>query len=492
MKVSILTVSLLGFLFTFSTQTFAVDFIVNLTTDQHDASTADGICDIDTVTAGLQCTLRAAVEQANALASNDRVLFNLPANSTITLTTANGGEILITNNGTLEIVGTGANNLTIDGGAGTNRIFYTNQATVTISGVTIMGGGGTGANNSGFGGAIFANFGTLVFNSVHVTANSAVSNSGGGLFFLGGTNHQILNSTFSANTAASCAGFNNQSGTLVITNSTISGNMTAAGGSGGGFCSNNNTTLRSVTVTDNSSNNSFGGGILFFGNGTLNLGNTIVAGNTGGSSPDIRIDPGTVVTTAGYNLIGNNDSVSATFPAGNPNANNDIVGTSTAPVNPMLAALADNNSINKTPTHELMTGSPAIDKGFSFGSTTDQRGLTRPADNLTITNATNGDGADIGAFEVQLAPTAASVLVGGRITTAKGRGILKVRVTVVGSNGETRTTLSNPFGYYHFADVPAGETYVFSVSHKRYTFNQSAQVLTIVEETNEVNFVADN
>jgi hypothetical protein len=46
-----------------------------------------------------------------------------------------------------------------------------------------------------------------------------------------------------------------------------------------------------------------------------------------------------------------------------------------------------------------MTGSPAIDKGSSFGLTTDQRGLTRPVDNPSITNA--GDGADIGAFEVR-------------------------------------------------------------------------------------------
>jgi hypothetical protein len=39
MKLSILSVCLLAFLFTFSTQTFAVDFTVNLTTDQHDANT---------------------------------------------------------------------------------------------------------------------------------------------------------------------------------------------------------------------------------------------------------------------------------------------------------------------------------------------------------------------------------------------------------------------------------------------------------------------
>ncbi|MDQ3748130.1 MAG: hypothetical protein M3367_03805, partial [Acidobacteriota bacterium] len=164
---------LLILILAFSTQTFAVDFTVNLTTDQRDASVADGVCDIDLSTAGLQCTLRAAVEQANNLAGNDRVLFNLPLNSTVTLTTANGGEILITNNGTLEITGTGANNLTIDGGTGTNRIFYTNQASVTISDVILRGGNGFGAILLYNGGAILAEEGSLTLDSVHVTGNGA-------------------------------------------------------------------------------------------------------------------------------------------------------------------------------------------------------------------------------------------------------------------------------------------------------------------------------
>jgi hypothetical protein len=47
----------------------------------------------------------------------------------------------------------------------------------------------------------------------------------------------------------------------------------------------------------------------------------------------------------------------------------------------------------------LQEGSKAIDKGNSFGATTDQRGLPRPADFPLITN--RGDGSDVGAYEVQ-------------------------------------------------------------------------------------------
>jgi Bacterial Ig-like domain len=62
---------------------------------------------------------------------------------------------------------------------------------------------------------------------------------------------------------------------------------------------------------------------------------------------------------------------------------------------------ADNGG--PTLTHALLEGSPAIDKGNSFGESTDQRGLPRPSDFVGITNA--ADGSDIGAFELQAPST---------------------------------------------------------------------------------------
>jgi hypothetical protein len=52
-----------------------------------------------------------------------------------------------------------------------------------------------------------------------------------------------------------------------------------------------------------------------------------------------------------------------------------------------------------TPTHALLAGSKAIDKGSAGTNSTDQRGFPRPIDTPAITNA--GDGSDIGAYEVQ-------------------------------------------------------------------------------------------
>lgn len=55
-----------------------------------------------------------------------------------------------------------------------------------------------------------------------------------------------------------------------------------------------------------------------------------------------------------------------------------------------------------------MPGSAAIDRGNSFSSTTDQRGLPRPSDFVTVSNTEGGDGSDIGAFELQAPPQLAA------------------------------------------------------------------------------------
>lgn len=85
-----------------------------------------------------------------------------------------------------------------------------------------------------------------------------------------------------------------------------------------------------------------------------------------------------------------------------------------------------------------------------------------------------------------LAPTAASVSIGGRVTTARGRGIARVRVLLTDLSGETRTALTNSFGYFRFEAVAAGENYILEARHKRYTF--APQVIFATEDLSEVNF----
>jgi hypothetical protein len=55
-----------------------VTFTVNNTSNDSDANTADDLCDTDLATSGNQCSLRAAIEQANATAGTDTIAFNIP------------------------------------------------------------------------------------------------------------------------------------------------------------------------------------------------------------------------------------------------------------------------------------------------------------------------------------------------------------------------------------------------------------------------------
>lgn len=77
-----------------------------------------------------------------------------------------------------------------------------------------------------------------------------------------------------------------------------------------------------------------------------------------------------------------------------------------------------------------------------------------------------------------LAPTAAGVTAGGRITNAAGEGLGSVSISLTGPQGDIRTILSNPFGYYEFDEVPAGESYVISVTSKTHIFDPSSRLIT--------------
>ena len=95
------------------------------------------------------------------------------------------------------------------------------------------------------------------------------------------------------------------------------------------------------------------------------------------------------------------------------------------------------------------------------------------------------------SFVQPLAPTAAGVSVSGRVTTAAGKGIRNVVVTMTDSSGIMRSTLSGISGVFRFEDVAAGETYIFGASGKRFTFNQPSQIHSITEEVTNIVFIGE-
>lgn len=331
-------------------------FIVNQTNDANDANTADNVCDVDLTTAGQQCTLRAAIAQANSTAEFDTITFSLPDASVITLTS---GALQILQS--VEIKGSGARNLTVRRSTASStpnfRIFNvigppfnTNLTiTVTISGLTATNGAGPG---DPYGGGIF-NAGASTLNLVEVALKNN-RGANGAAVFNAGTVLNLLRSTLNDNTAANSGGaIYNSYGTVNIANSTIASNAAANGGGIFNSDDNNNTvlTLTNVTISNNDAN--IGGGVT--NRRTALVRNAIIAGNTAHQNPDIY--GVSDFTSLGNNLIGRSD-LQVGFING---ISGDIVGTGAARVNPLLEPLRNNGG--PTDTMALIPASPAVDAG---------------------------------------------------------------------------------------------------------------------------------
>lgn len=479
-------------------QTFSVDTLVD------DASLID--CNAG---AANDCSLRGAILAANtSTGTADRIIFDQSAflfggGGTITLIV---GELVISDNVIIEQTSASAP-VTVDATDSGSRVFTVRAGvTATLTRLKLING-----NGGDRGGAIL-NSGNLTVNQSHITGNTA--SQGGGIYNNGGTlsvNRSTLNTNSAGGGGGAIYNFNGTIGATAIvtlTNSTVSNN-TAGGGFGGGyfgFADLGTTQLNAnnATVAGNIALN--GGGIAVTSStgqsARANLDNTIVGDNMAASGQDVFdnsaavvpagllvgavVVPGTI-TSSGYNIVENTNCASIMPQPCNGNLMQtcDQFG-----VDARLLPLADNGFVF-APTHGLNTAagnfSPAIDKGDS-ALNEDQRGQTRPVNNQDATTATGGNNSDIGAFELQNAPTAATVTIGGRVTNAFGKAIARARVSLTDANGDTRRATTDRFGFYRFYKVAVGETYILNATAGRYEF--APLVLSVTEATDELNFSA--
>jgi CSLREA domain-containing protein len=443
----------------------AITLTVNTTVDQNDGSATNGL------------SLRDAILIANADTTNDYII-NLTGGTTYSLTAF---SLIDTKGGDLDILGkvtiqsTGTQPATIDASGLTNadRVFevfnYLNLSNIVVKGgLKNENGGGIyirsnatallfnttvkdNSSSSLFGGGIY-NQGVLALINSTVADNKVVGSStdGGGISNSGQA--ILLGTTIKNNTAGSAGGIYS-SGTLTISNSTIYNN-TASQGFGGGIYHWGTTSLINSTVSGNKAD--YGGGI-YASNGILNifnstitqnavdetynfyvggiensgasvnLRNSIVAGNIGGS-PDLEGN----INGNNNNLIGNLSGASGTVGTGT-----DIVNP-----NPKLGPLQDNG--NGIFTHALLSGSPAINKGNNALITTDvfdidaddNNSETIPFDNRGSGYTRIYDGTvDIGAFEFQPAPNLSLSI--NDVTLTEGNSGTKNATFTVTLSGET-------------------------------------------------------
>ena len=435
-------------------QTNGLLFTVNDVADTADASVGDGIC-ADAVG---RCTLRAAVEESNATAARDAIIFNLPQPSIINLTL---GELTI--NYSLDIVGPGARRLTVQrstaAGTPNFRIFHVppGQISFNIRGLTIRNG------NDLSGGAMLIEPGGVagLYDSA-VIGNRAV---GGGAIAVNQSRLTVLRTLVSSNLADTSGGginITDSASNVTITCSTLTGNSASYGGAmnnEGALILINNTISQNAASASSSS-------IFSNASGSIKALNTIIGRDTAQPASALKgqfISLGNNIVTDARNSIGFTNGV-----------NSDQVSDNNA-IDPMLGNLADNGG--QSDTLAVLSGSPAINlanpcvlngicsqlPGVFIRGSLDQRGYLRP--NL-FSNET-----EIGAFE-QVGPIIAIRLgtVGVLFTSAFNPLSRFARSPVILTNARTLEKQYSTLklnGSVLFPGVRRDDVYIVEIKTKR-------------------------
>ncbi len=369
-------------------------------------------------------SLRDAITKGSVITFDSQVFGEPHGPQTITLQSA-----LPVIGGIQSILGPGANLLAVDRASGAGvpkfqifsvgQFLHTTSYPVVISGLTLANGDGGG------GGAIFVILTNLTVKGCVLTGN--IANGYGALW---GTNASVVldGCTISNNSAASDGAIGNEASnggtsTMTIINCTISGNTTTD------TVNNGPTVVRNVSDDKNST-------------ATMTLVSTTMSGNTGGFRQTSVADPtkatilvqNTIIASTGANFVSGNGGVYVSQGFNLSNQNNVAILNGTGDrnnTNPMLGQLQDNGG--STPTHALLPGSPAIDKG-NTSLTTDQRGFPRPIDDPASVNG-GGNNSDIGAYEFGSSPKALGNI-STRLRVESGDNVLIAGFIVTGTQGK--------------------------------------------------------
>ena len=353
----------------------AATFNVNSTADAADANPGNGVCAI----AGQSntCTLRAAIEESNALAGDDAV--NVPAgNYSLSL-----GALLVTGN--VRVLGPVAGLARVDGQL-LSRVFQVNSGRVELHYLDIVNGLALG----GSGGGVFNDRGQVLIGKCRVRSNRAdtggagIHNNSAGIVSIEestiGTNGHLVGgdakpqrgggiqnngvlyvdrSSIYGNVAGRAGGiFGGGSAYLIMRNSTVSGNK--ADIDTGGILNGGTAYLNNSTVAFNQGqvkppaidgfDPASAGGIS---GGSFHIANTVLAKNTNGPGTGLgtNLDCGGNITSAGHNLV---------LETAGCVIGGDLTGN-LAGQDPMLQALALNDG--STMNHALPAGSVAVNAG---------------------------------------------------------------------------------------------------------------------------------
>jgi hypothetical protein len=335
--------------------------VVNLLPD--DAGASSSACD-----GSVPCSLRSAINQANTLGAGeitvDTSQFSGGAPWTSTLT--NG---VLELNSNLSITGPGESQLSLSGN-NLSSVFQVDVAAIA----TISGLSATAGSSSGNGGAII-NAGSLTLSNVAVTDSMAVED-GGGIYSSGSLT--VNSSALSGNSATANGGGVACTGTSVFYDSTLSANT--ASGNGGGIDNSGALSIPQSTFYGNTAVD--GAGIENEAAGTLVMAQSTLSGNssssaTGGTVTNQDEVPSAV--TILNSVVAGNTALGGDCVSCGTQVSFNLFGVSAATLK--LGTLANNGG----PTQTLLplAGSPVIgggsvalatNSGLPQSLTNDQRG----------------------------------------------------------------------------------------------------------------------
>ena len=157
----------------------------------------------------------------------------------------------------------------------------------------------------------------------------------------------------------------------------------------------------------------------------------------------------------------------------------------------VLFAVISANAQSSGGTFDMTNSVTASGGGTSSGGTFNLDGTAGQTAVGTFMN-TSPYNLQSGFWQPMFVPTAASVSISGRILAPNGGGLVNAIVTL---NGGTLTqpivARSSSFGYFSFEGVEVGQTYIVTVSSKRFGFAQPNQIIAPFEDISDIIFQAN-
>lgn len=417
---------------------------------------------------------------------------------------------------------------TFTGGSGdldlNGSLFVTGALTMT-SGTASISGPNVSTSGSGFA----HNSGTIVFDSAGPMAVNLTSSTN-----LNNVRYNTSDSTVSASPAFIILGnFELMNGLLGGGTLDARGNVTVGAEFDGGSGSWQFGGTATQSFTNNGGVNPTGPFVLNKTGGTVNLASDLdLSGGTG----NVILTNGTITTgtslvnvgtrnvsrTSGR-IIGNlrrtfNAVGSKTFDVGTANGYAPVaVNVTTLATNPSSLTISSNQTVylgmnpaqsaarswsiaesgdvtgNLTFTY-LQTdvvGSEADYKLYRWESSVPE--LIASTLNTTSNTFTANGISTFSDWTIgNLAPSAASASISGRVISAFGGGIAKTELTVTDNDGQIRRAVTNGFGYYRLEGLEPGRTYILRVRSKRYSFANPVRIIVINDDLTGEDFVADS